>query len=158
MPHLRAVSPETLPLLEQGLRALALDLGDPFAATQDTLARALFSATPSCHGIIAERDGAVGGITLFSPLFSTMVGQAGVYVSDLWVSSATRGTGLGHRLLAETARQGRMLWDATFLRLISYDDNPRAGAFYSKLGFEPHHGETTLRLTGAAFDKLARSK
>lgn len=151
------VRPETLALLEAGLRALAEDLGDPYRATSGSLSTALFSDKPSCHGLIAARKGDVLGVSLFSPIFSTMFGGAGIYVSDLWVAPLARGGGLAPRLLRQTIQRGQSLWAAEYLRLVSYDDNPRAGAFYQKLGFQPHQGETTLRLSGTAFDDFART-
>jgi ribosomal protein S18 acetylase RimI-like enzyme len=76
---------------------------------------------------------------------------AGVYVSDLWVSEATRGKGLGRRLLRAVADDaGRS--GARFLKLVVYDDNPDARAFYDRLGFSASQGETILTLdeTGLA--------
>ncbi|MDU8913682.1 GNAT family N-acetyltransferase [Aestuariicoccus sp. MJ-SS9] len=160
MTRIVAATPQTMPLIEDGLRALARDLGDPYEADRDRLERALFAPAPACQGVLALSDGAeaLRGIAVFSPFLSTMRGAVGIFVSDLWVAGEARGAGLGPRLLAAAARRGRTLWQASHLRLISYDDNPRAGAFYGAMGFTPHTGETTLRLDGAAFDALARTE
>lgn len=152
------VTPQTLHLLETGLRALAQDLGDPFRASRDTLEAALFSENPACHAVLATDDGRLGGITLFSPLMSTVVGTPGVYVSDLWIAAEARGSGLGARLLAAAAQRAHTRWQASFLKLTTYDDNPGAIAFYRRLGFEPHRGETVLRLGGTPFDDLTRTE
>lgn len=155
-PRIAPVTPETLPHLEQGLRALAADLGDPYHMEAAALEAALFSATPACHGLLALQEDAPRGIAVFSPFLSTVRGAAGVFVSDLWIAPAARRSGLGPRLLAATARRAQMLWQATHLRLMSYDDNPRANAFYTHLGFEAQTGEAVFRLWGDGFRKLAR--
>jgi ribosomal protein S18 acetylase RimI-like enzyme len=147
------VTPQTVPLLEQGLRALALDLGDPFEATPDTLRQALFASSPACRGLLATDLGRLAGIALFSPVLSTRQGGVGAYVSDLWVSPEGRGAGLGRRLLAAVAMHG----DARFIRLSVYADNPRAAALYTRLGFRPTPDETILNLTGPAVCDLTRT-
>lgn len=154
------VSPVTrasLPFLTEGLRALARDLRDPFRATEETLARALFAARPACYGLLAQEGAALRGVVLYAPLMSTAFGTPGLYVSDLWIAKTARGTGLGRQMLARVAQHGRAVWGASFLRLAAYDDNPDALAFYQRLGFQTPEGETTLRLGGQLFDDLARS-
>ena len=103
---------------------------------------------------VAEADGAVVGAVVFSPFFSTVRGGAGAYVSDLWVSEATRGSGLGRRLLAAARDAAGAEWGARFLKLAVYLDNPRARAFYIRLGFAPHDGEVYLTLGGPALAAL----
>lgn len=46
------------------------------------------------------------------------------------------------------------VWNARYLKLAVYDDNPSGRAFYDRLGFAPTEGETTLSLGRAAFDAL----
>ncbi|SMX48558.1 GNAT family N-acetyltransferase [Maliponia aquimaris] len=148
------VTPATLPLLEQGLRALADDLGDAYALTSGALRAGLFGPRPACRGLVAADGDAVGGVVLFSPLMSTSLGGPGAYVSDLWVSAARRGTGLGRALLAEVARHG----GARFLRVAVYDDSPGAARFYARLGFAPKPGEGMLFMTGTALDALREER
>jgi len=85
-------TPESLPLLHRGLRALSEDLGDPFRLTPEGLDAALFGPSPACHGLLALGPGdALMGVALYSPVMSSVMGRAGVYVSDLWVAEAARG-------------------------------------------------------------------
>lgn len=151
--RIEEVTPGTLPLLEQGLRALADDLGDPFALSSEDLRAGLFGPRPACRGLVAVEDD-VAGVALFSPLMSTSLGGPGAYVSDLWVSSARRGSGLGKALLAEVARHT----GARFLRVAVYDDSPGAARFYARLGFAPKPGEGMLFMTGAALDALTEER
>ena len=147
------VTPETLPLLELGLRALARDLGDPFEVTREGLESALFSARPLCRAVLATTGGDLRGVALFSPVISTRWGRAGAYVSDLWVSPHARGAGLGPRLLSAVLGHS----GAGFLKLAVYEDNPRAAKLYNRLGFRPATGETTMYLTGPAVQDLVRT-
>lgn len=98
------------------------------------------------------------GAALFSPVFSTNLGCAGVYVSDLWVSADARGQSLGKRLLANVADQATQLWQAGFIRLIAYTDNQRALAFYAQLGFKKSTDETGLTLRGDRFHDLGECR
>ncbi|MBK1635382.1 GNAT family N-acetyltransferase [Rhodovulum adriaticum] len=132
--------------VETGLRALAATLGDPYRADTATLRAALFGACPSCHAAIALEGDTLRGVAVFSPVFSTIRGHAGLFVSDLWVAEGGRGAGLGQRLLAAAARQAAQVWDARFLRLVVYDDNPGAQRFYRRLGLTPAPGDTLMTL------------
>lgn len=140
--------------LDTGLRQLSAALGDAHSAARDDLHRACFGAGPVVRAMIAERGEALLGIALFSPVFSTMRGAIGLYVSDLWVDETARGAGLGRRLLAAAAREGNLLWDARFLRLVVYDDNPSARAFYRKLGFSDDRREILMTLDEAGIAAL----
>jgi ribosomal protein S18 acetylase RimI-like enzyme len=138
--------------LNKALRRLSNDIGDSHGATADMLARAGFGDHPVFRALVAELDGAVVGATLYSPVFSTVRASAGVYVSDLWVSPAARGRGLGRWLLKAVAEDAGDVWNAGYLKLAVYDDNADAQAFYDRLGFAATEGETILTLdeTGLA--------
>jgi len=144
-------------MLDAALAALSREIGDPYHAGVDALARALFGAQPSTWAHVAARGGGIGGAVLFAPVFSTVRGGAGAFVSDLWVDSAERGNGLGGALLRAAAETAGALWSATFMRLSVHDTNTRADTFYRNLGFEPVTGETVMVLKGQAFQKMRRS-
>ncbi len=155
---IRPAKEADLAALDGALRALSRDLGDPYHASVDSLGQALFGETPSAWAQIADGPAGPGGIALFSPVFSTVRGGAGVYVSDLWVSSAQRGNGLAPALLQSAAERAVGLWGAGFMRLAVYPDNRRASALYGKLGFEPVDAETVMVLTGQAFQNIRGRK
>ena len=104
--------------------------------------------------LIAKRDGDAVGLSLFFYTFSTWLGEPGVYVQDLYVAESGRRSGLGRRLLAETARIGRAR-GATHLRLTVDAANANAKAFYERIGMEHRDKEDTYHIGGAAFDSLA---
>lgn len=141
--------------LDAALRQLSEAIGDPHGATPDQLREAGFGPHPTFRAQLAEAGGAVVGTALYSPVFSTVRAGAGVYVSDLWIATSVRGAGLGQHLLAAAARDAEAVWGARFLKLVVYDDNARARAFYDRLGFTAVSGETTLTLDAAGFASLA---
>jgi ribosomal protein S18 acetylase RimI-like enzyme len=151
---IRPATPGDLAALDTGLRALSRALGDTHRAEPATLERALFGPAPAARACLATAGDDLRGVVLFSPLFSTARGVPGLFVSDLWVAPEARGQGLGARLLSAAAAEATALWGAGFLRLVVHDHNPRARAFYDRLGFETLPGETALTLPGPAFETL----
>lgn len=142
--------------VHSALSALSRDLGDPFLASVDDLIRhGLGQENAALRAMLAERtDGSVAGAALFSPVFSTVRGGAGLYVSDLWVDLDTRGSGLGPRLLAAACKSVPATWSVTFLRLAVYERNPDARRFYDRLGFEHDPEDVFLSLSGEPLQKL----
>lgn len=147
-----------LPHVMTALRGLAVDLGDPFNATAAQVAAALFGPQPIVRAQLAMQGDAVMGLAYYSAMFSTSLGAAGCYVSDLWTAPDARGQGLGARLLGAVARDATQVWDAQFIKLAAYHDSTPALAFYAKLGFERLTGETALRLNGAGMRALGESR
>ncbi|MGP9790543.1 GNAT family N-acetyltransferase [Roseinatronobacter sp. NSM] len=137
---------DDLARLETALRTLSADIGECYATDSATLARGLLGAQPAAHGLLALQGDQTLGAALYSPVFSTVRGGAGAYVSDLWVSAQARGQGLGARLLAQVARAGAAQWQATWLKLAVYDHSHSAQAFYQRLGFAPTQGMQEMRL------------
>lgn len=150
---LRRATPADAARLNAALRALSRAIGDPHRATDAQLAHAIGPGGTS-HALLAQEGAAVVGAALFSPVFSTAWGMAGVYVSDLWVADGQRGGGLGRRMLAGVRDAGAQLWDAGFIRLTVYADNPRARAFYDRLGFVGCPDDHALILSGTPLAAL----
>lgn len=146
----RLALPSDIALLEAGLRALAADLGDPFAIRRDVLEAALFG--PCAYGFALVAGGQ--GVLLAQPRISTATGGALSYVSDLWVAQAARGAGLGQRLLALAAQEGAARWGALGLCLSVYAENAGAMAFYDRLGFALLVRDRIALLTGPALSNL----
>jgi ribosomal protein S18 acetylase RimI-like enzyme len=140
--------------LNAALAHLSRDIGDNHGATVALLREAGFGENPAFRAMLAELGGQVVGATLFSPAFSTVMASTGVYISDLWVSDAMRGQGLGRRLLQAVAQDAGSVWNARYLKLAVYDDSSGARAFYERLGFAPSAGETIMLLNRAGFDAL----
>ncbi len=132
--------------LEQVLRALSADLAEDYRTDSANLAQAVLGAQPIAYGLLAVQGAQTLGAALYSPVFSTVRGAAGVYVSDLWVGTEARGQGLGAGLLAQVAQAGAARWGASWLKLAVYDHSQQAQKFYQRLGFEPARGMQEMRL------------
>ena len=143
---IRRAETEDAERLNEALSHLSGEIGDDHGGTAELLAKAGFGDDPAFRALLAEAGEQVVGAALYSPVFSTVRAGAGVYVSDLWVSGAARGQGLGKRLLQAVAADAKAVWNARFLKLVVYDDNDGARRFYDRLGFIASDGETTLTL------------
>lgn len=151
MPHtVRLATPDDVPTLMTGLRALAHDLGEPFSLTEAQLSAALSDPTGLGFGVMAGHL----AVALVQPQISTAAGGVLGYVSDLWVAREVRGSGLGSALLAAAARESTARWGAIGLRLAVQGDARRLRALYARLGLVLHPRDRNAVLTGAPFRAL----
>jgi GNAT superfamily N-acetyltransferase len=138
-------APEQCHLTEEQLRAALFPV--PAGADRPSLRPALFG-----H-VAVDEGGRPFGFALWFLNFSTWAGVHGIYLEDLYVRPAARGTGAGRRLLAALAaicvERGyeRLDW-----WMINW--NP-ARDFYRAIGAEPMDEWVPYRLTGPALRALA---
>ena len=143
-------------LLELGHELAAYEREpDAVEATEDMLAAALFGPAPvaSCSVALAA-DGEVVGFALWYVTFSTWKGRPGLWLEDLFVWPAARGSGLGKALLQELARTCVARGYARFEWWV-LDWNAPAIGFYRSLGAGPQDEWTTFRVDGDALTALA---
>jgi len=123
--------------------------------TRAEIEAALFGPIPHAFSDIAEQDGQILGITTWFYSWSSWTGRRGIYLEDLFVTEAARGTGAGRALMAELARRcaaeglPRIEWAVQ-------GDNDGGKAFYSRLGAQPQE-HAIWRLSGEALADLATS-
>jgi GNAT superfamily N-acetyltransferase len=127
--------------------------------TEAQLHTALFGPSPAVFCHVAEPHGAPVGMALWFVTYSTWEGVHGVYLEDLYVRPAARGTGAGRALLAALAEicvargYRRLEWSVL-------DWNP-AREFYEHLGAAPKSASgqqwVPYRLHGAPLAALAAS-
>ena len=153
---IRPATAEDVPLIRQLIAELAEyeRLADAAVATDDSLREQLFGAHPAAEVLIGEVDGEAAGFALFFHNFSTFLGKRGLYLEDLFVRPAFRGSGLGRHLMASLARIavqrdcGRFEWSVL-------DWNAPAIGFYRTLGASGMDDWTVQRLEGDALRALA---
>lgn len=144
--------------LNAALRALSDDLGDTHGASDADIAAAGFGPDPAFRAVLALRGEDVVGVAVFSPIYSTTRSSAGVFVSDLWVAASARGARLGPRLLAAVRDAASARAGCGFIRLAVYAENPRAVAFYKRMGFQARAGEVGMILDGAALGDIGEAE
>jgi GNAT superfamily N-acetyltransferase len=153
------IRPATLhdvPLVLALVRELAVyeKLDHEVVADEALLADSLFGPRANIEAVIAELDGTPVGFALFFHNFSTFLGRRGLYLEDLFVRPAARGSGVGRALLRHLAKIavergcGRMEWAVL-------DWNEPAIGFYHTLGAKCVDEWKIFRVTGDALHALA---
>ena len=144
-----------LPLIAGLIRDLAAyeKLAHEVRFDEAVLGEKLFGARPYAEVVIGEIDGAAQGFALFFHNFSTFEGRPGIYLEDLFVRPAARGSGLGKALLRHLAALA-LERDCARLEWSVLDWNEPAIGFYRALGARPMDEWTVMRLDGAALTQF----
>lgn len=157
--QVRAAVPDDVPVLLELVRELAVYEREPDAvvATVELLDAALFGPAPVASCTVAlGPDGEVVGFALWFVTFSTWQGRPGLWLEDLFVRPAARGTGLGKALLQSLAATCVERGYARFEWWV-LDWNAPAIGFYRSLGAVAQDEWTTFRVDGTALHDLAGS-
>lgn len=126
---------------------------DRVTATEETLRASLFGPEPRAESVIVYENDAPVAFAIYFLSFSSFSGLPNLYLEDIFVRPASRGSGVGRQLFAFLARRarergcGRMEWSVL-------NWNP-AIAFYEKLGAEPVRDWTVFHLNKDELEKLA---
>jgi len=156
---IRPATRADLPLIAQFIRDLAEyeKLVQEVRFDEATLAGHLFGSRPMAEVVIGEVGGEPQGFALFFHNFSTFEGRPGLYLEDLFVRPAARGSGLGRALLAHLAALAvergcaRLEWSVL-------DWNAPAIGFYEKLGARAMSDWTIMRVDGEALADLGKAR
>lgn len=114
----------------------------------------LFGANSPARGLICLQDGQPVGYAVYFFSYSTWLGKSGLYLEDLYITPAARGSGAGKSLLRHLARLavqqgcGRFEWSVL-------DWNQPAIDFYQSFGAEPQSEWVRYRLAGDALQRFA---
>jgi GNAT superfamily N-acetyltransferase len=155
---IRPVRPEDVPAVVRMVHELAEFERAPHECqlTERQLGAALFGEgpAPALFGHVGvDPAGEPHGFALWFLNFSTWAGLHGIYLEDLYVTPAARGSGLGRDLMATLAR---ICVDRGYARLnwSVLDWNP-AREFYAAIGAEAVDEWVPYRLIGPALADLA---
>jgi GNAT superfamily N-acetyltransferase len=153
---IRSATPQDVPAIHRLIRELA-DYEGALAevqATEDDLRASLFGPQTAVFAHVAEHEGSTAGFALWFLNYSTWTGRPGIYLEDLYVTPALRGSGLGRALLAELAgicvQRGYARLDWAVL-----DWNAPALGFYASIGAQNIDSWKVHRLSGPALRALA---
>lgn len=131
------------------------NLLDQVRAREEDILRDGFGPKPRFECLLGDIGGQVLGFALYFHNYSTFEGCAGLYLEDIYVSPAARGSGLGRALMARLAKIA-VERDCARLDLWVLHWNP-AREFYRRLGFDRMADWLPYRLDGAALGKLAEA-
>ena len=130
---LRPGTIDDVPLLHAFIHEMAVFEKLTLFATEASLREAFFGAQPAAYTLLAFDEGKPIGYIVYLYNFSTMLGQRGLWLEDLYVRPEYRGKGVGKALMAYlktfAVEQGcgRFEW-------MVLDWNEDAIAFYKGLG------------------------
>jgi GNAT superfamily N-acetyltransferase len=122
--------------------------------TEAKLREALFGPVPRIHAVLAEVAQHPVGLALYYYTFNTFRSYQNIFLEDLFVEPAHRGTGIGLALMRHLARLAidqnckRIEW-----RVLNW--NQPAIDFYHRLGAQPVKEWQTLLLGGTTLAALA---
>jgi len=125
-------------------------------ASAATIRQSLFSVDSVTQALICEQDGQPIGYAVYFFNYSTWLAKHGLYLEDLYISPAARGSGAGKAMLQHLAKVavnkgcGRFEWSVL-------DWNEPAIQFYQSLGAKPQDEWVGYRLSGQALLDLAKS-
>ncbi|MFW2850646.1 N-acetyltransferase family protein [Sphingomonas sp. TX0543] len=153
---IRPATPTDCGIILRFVRELAEYEREPDAveASEEMLAAALFATPPAAEALIAEQRGEPIGFALFFHNFSTWTGKRGIYLEDLYVTPAARGSGAGRALLVHLAGLALDRGCARFEWSV-LDWNTPAIDFYRSMGATGMEEWTVQRVTGDALVRLA---
>jgi GNAT superfamily N-acetyltransferase len=153
--RIERATPRDVPLLQGFIRKLAEyeKKSHLVISTEQDLTDALFGTRPLADALLAYADDEAVGFALYFEIYSTFRGRRGIFLEDLFVEPAHRGTGVGKRLLSAVAqaareRDGWMQW-------LVLDWNQPAIEFYRRLGATRVEEWNAYRLEGEALVRLA---
>jgi GNAT superfamily N-acetyltransferase len=127
---------------------------DAVEATEASLHETFFGENAQVFAHVAEAGGAIVGIAVWFLNYSTWTGRPGIYLEDLVIDEAARGTGAGKALFRALAQEAeargcpRIDWAVL-------DWNESAMNFYRAIGGRPQSGWQPWRLDEAAIKAAA---
>lgn len=158
MPDLsvRPAAPGDVPAIHRLLTSFGALWGKPewVTTTPDALDAALFGPDHKGFGHVALIDGDIVGVALWFLTFNFWMATPVLFLEDLYVDEAARGSGAGEALMRMLAREvvarncGWMDWVVPV-------DNVAGQRFYARLGGARASGYDFWRMEREALDRLA---
>jgi len=156
--ELRAAEPRDVPAIVGLIGELAEfeKLTHLLQVTPESLEPHLFGAQPVVEAMVAEVNAQVVAFALYFTNFSTFLAKPGLYLEDLYVQPAYRGSGIGRALLerlgalAVERGYGRFEWSVL-------DWNENAIRFYEQMGAVVMPDWRICRVTGDSLQAFART-
>lgn len=134
-PVIRAATIADVPAIHGLLQRFGTHWGNPdwVSATPEALSAALFGADPKGFGHVAQIDGQVTGVALWFVTFNFWMAEPILFLEDLFVDEAARGSGAGEALMRALAREATERGCA-WMDWIVRTDNHAGQRFYARHG------------------------
>ena len=129
-------------------------LSHEVVATEEKLRKTLFKQKMA-EVIIGEFGSEPVGFALFFYNYSTFLGQAGIYLEDLYIKPEMRGKGFGKTMLKHLAKIA-VEHDCGRLEWACLDWNEPSICFYKGLGAKALDDWTVYRVTGETLVEMAK--
>lgn len=143
--HVRPTTSSDYPVVVEMIQALAAHIGadEKPNVTVEVLER----DGPQGHGnfqiLVAELEGKICGLCLYTFAFSGWRGKSGLFIEDLYVDPSIRGQGIGKALLFEALAREKHR-GAGYLKLEVTISDEAAPRFYTRLGFNRYDDIRTM--------------
>jgi ribosomal protein S18 acetylase RimI-like enzyme len=124
-----------------------------FEITEAKLAAALFDDDAFVQCLVAETAGHLAAYAIMYPNFATFRGQKGMYLEDIYIRPAHRGTGLGAAMLKQVAKTAASQ-GCERIDFVVLDWNQPAIGFYEKHGSIRDDQERRFKFIDDAFKAL----
>jgi len=127
---------------------------DSFEVTEERLEIALFGDGKVAEAIVALDGETVIGYAIFFPYFATFRGQRGIYLEDIYLTTRSRGRGVGEMMLKYIAKIAKQRgFERIDFQVLEW--NAPAIGFYERLGADRNDDERHFKFAGEAFETLA---
>ena len=154
--HIREATLDDSRLILEFIHELAVyeNAADQVIASKADIESSLFGEDACAKAIICEQEAVAVGFAVYFLSYSTWLGQAGLYLEDLYVKPDHRGSGAGKALLKYLAELAvangyrRFEWSVL-------DWNKPAIDFYDSIGAEPQDEWIKYRLSGEALKNFS---
>jgi ribosomal protein S18 acetylase RimI-like enzyme len=143
--RVRTTTSSDYPIVLEMIQALAAHIGadEKPNVTVEVLER----DGPQGHGnfqiLVAELEGKICGLCLYTFAFSGWRGMSGLFIEDLYVAPSARGLGIGKTLLNEALAREKQR-GAGYIKLEVTISDEAAVRFYTKLGFKKYDDIRTM--------------
>ena len=132
----RPARPTDAPAIAAIADELRARVGDPLGhLTVDAILRDGFGDRPEFEILVAEREATVIGHALFMQGYEPAYAAKGLYLADLSVTAAARGSGAG-RALVDALCDLAKARDRVFVWWLTSPNNEQALAFYRHIGVD----------------------
>lgn len=123
----------------------------PMEERRTQVEEALFGSPPLASALVVEDPtGDLVGLAAYSFLWPAAGSSHSLFLKELYVRDTLRRQGVGSRLMHELRALAEARPGCSRVEWMTDRDNPRARAFYRKLGFTEFNGKIVYRVdTGA---------